>query len=63
MDDHDKLHNGELYLPSDPAILAEQQACLERLYTFNQTRPSETEKRERLLREMFATNIRRSRHH
>ena len=54
MNDREKLHNGELYLPSDPAILAEQQACLERLYTFNQTRPSEMEKREQLLQEMFA---------
>lgn len=49
-----KMHTGELYLPGDPEIMAEQMICLEKLYDFNQTRPSEMEKRERLLKEMFA---------
>lgn len=49
-----RMHTGELYLPGDPAILAEQMLCLEKLYDFNQTRPSELAKRSRLLREMFA---------
>ena len=48
------MHTGELYLPGDPEIMAEQMICLEKLYDFNQTRPSEMEKRERLLKEMFA---------
>ena len=51
---HEKMHGGELYNPGDETLLKEQAACLERLYEFNQTRPSEAEKRERLLREMFA---------
>ena len=34
--------------------MAEQEVCLERLYDFNMTRPSEMEKRQRMLREMFA---------
>ena len=38
----------------DPSILEEQLACLDRLYTFNQTRPTELERRQALLREMFA---------
>ena len=38
----------------DPLILEEQLACLDRLYTFNQTRPTELERRQALLREMFA---------
>lgn len=49
-----RMHTGELYLPGDPEILAEQMLCLEKLYDFNQTRPSELAKRSRLLREMFA---------
>jgi galactoside O-acetyltransferase len=52
--ENNKMHTGELYLPNDPAILAEQAKCLEKLYEYNQTRPSEGEKRQRLLREMFA---------
>lgn len=37
----EKLHTGELYLPTDETIVAEQTACLELLYDFNQTRPRE----------------------
>ena len=54
MSNRDQLHTGELYLPMDPSILEEQLACLDRLYTFNQTRPTELERRQALLREMFA---------
>ena len=50
----DKMHTGELYLPGDEEILKEQIKCLDRLYDFNQTRPTELEKREKLLKEMFA---------
>lgn len=50
----DRMHTGELYLPEDGDILAEQAQCLERLYDYNHTRPSEAEKRQALLREMFA---------
>ena len=49
-----RMHTGELYLPGDPQILAEQMICLEKLYDFNHTRPSEMEKRVRLLKEMFS---------
>lgn len=54
MSEKDKLHTGELYLPGDEEILEEQFSCLERLYDFNATRPSEYEKRMKLLKEMFA---------
>lgn len=54
MNNYDKLHSGELYLPGDEEIMKEQLICLEKLYDFNNTRPSELDKRERLLREMFA---------
>ena len=54
MDLDEILHSGELYLPNGKEILAEQAKCLDKLYDFNATRPSEMEKREKMLREMFA---------
>ncbi len=50
----EKLHTGELYLPSDDTIMQEQTKCLDRLYDFNHTRPTEGEKRQAMLKEMFA---------
>ncbi len=50
----DKLHTGELYLPSDPEIMVRQLLQLNRLYTFNKTRPTQLLKRQRLLKKMFA---------
>lgn len=50
----DKMHSGMLYLPNDPELMKEQLRCLDRLYDFNQTRPSELSKREAMLQEMFA---------
>lgn len=50
----ERMHTGELYLPGDPQIMAEQALCLERLYDFNATRPLEMEKRTAMLKEMFA---------
>ncbi len=50
----EKMHTGELYLPNDSEIAAEQEQCLDRLYDFNMTRPTEGEKREAMLKEMFA---------
>lgn len=54
MENKDRMFTGDLYLPNDTAITEEQTACLELLYTFNQTRPSEQEKRNQLLKQMFA---------
>lgn len=48
------MHSCSLYLPDGAEIMAEQTKCLEKLYDYNATRPSEGEKRTRLLREMFA---------
>ncbi|MBQ7956303.1 MAG: sugar O-acetyltransferase [Lachnospiraceae bacterium] len=53
MNAKEALHSGKLYLPGDEEILKEQFECLEKLYDFNQTRPSEFEKRTNLLKEMF----------
>ena len=54
MDEKEKMLNGELYFPNGDDILEEQFACLELLYDYNQTRPSEGKKREALLKKMFA---------
>ena len=51
----DKMKSGEIYYPSDESIMTEQARCLEKQYDYNMTRPSETKKREQLLREMFAS--------
>ena len=50
----EKMHNMELYLPTDQEIWDEQQGYLDRLYDFNHTRPTEIEKRKTLLKELFA---------
>lgn len=50
----DRMHTGELYLPMDKEIFAEQIKCLDRLYDFNNTRPTELDKRAAMLKEMFA---------
>lgn len=50
----EKMHQTELYLPTDPSIWDEQMQCLNKLCDYNLTRPYETEKREALLRELFA---------
>ena len=50
----ERLHGGELYLPDDDDIMELQEKCLEKLYDFNLTRPSEGEKRQKMLRDMFA---------
>ena len=49
-----KLHTGELYIAEDESIMREQLACLDRLYDFNATRPTEMDKRAALLKTMFA---------
>ncbi len=54
MSNKEKMHSGELYLPGDSEIMTRQLQCLERLYDFNATRPSEQEKRTAMLKEMFA---------
>ena len=54
MAEKDKLHSGELYLPDDKEILVIQVKCLEKLYDYNNTRPSEGQRRAELLKEMFA---------
>lgn len=48
------MHGGELYLPMGKEIMEEQLKCIDKLYDFNATRPSELLKREEMLKDMFA---------
>ena len=48
------IHSQQVYDPTDDSIMAEQELCMERLYDYNHTRPSEHVKRARLLKEMLA---------
>ncbi|EPM8292137.1 sugar O-acetyltransferase [Vibrio vulnificus] len=48
------MHQQKIYFCDDESVALEQQACLEILYDFNQTRPSEMEKRAAILRDLLA---------
>lgn len=37
----ERMESGKLYFPADEAVMAEQTACMERLWEYNHTRPSE----------------------
>ena len=43
-----------LYYPSGDDVMTEQLECLDKLYDFNLTRPTELDKREEMLKDMFA---------
>ncbi len=49
-----RMGEGRIYPPDDEELMREQLACLELLYDYNATRPSEQEKRQSLLKKMFA---------
>lgn len=50
----ERIYNQKLYFCNNEALVAEQLKHLELLYDFNQTRPSEQEKRSEMLKKMFA---------
>ena len=54
MEQFEFLHNGSLYSCDNDALAEVQTKCLDKLWEFNQTRPTEMEKREAMLKEMFA---------
>lgn len=54
MDIREKQHSGLLYLPGDETLQREQLQCLDKLFEFNQVRPSDLERKTALLKEMFA---------
>lgn len=50
----ESIHNGDLYNCMNDELMAKQSACLELQYDYNHTRPSEIEKRRKLLKQMLA---------
>ena len=48
-----RMYEGRLYQAGDEAILQDQTLCLEAMYDYNATRPSESKRRRELLRKMF----------
>ena len=54
MNNRERMHTGELYDTQDASIVEEQVKCLEVLYDFNATRPSQMKEREALMKKLFA---------
>ena len=50
----ERMYGQKLYYCNDEDLMREQMKALELLYDFNQTRPSEQDKREKILKKMFA---------
>lgn len=50
----ERMQSQKVYFCDDNDLIAEQTQCLEKLYDFNQTRPSEGEKRVKLLKQILA---------
>ena len=50
----ERMHGGKVYFCDDEQLMREQLACLDKLYDFNATRPTEGEKRAALLKDIFA---------
>lgn len=50
----DRMKSGKLYNTADPQLQAQQRQCNELVYDYNATRPSETQRREELLKQIFA---------
>ncbi|EKO3783143.1 sugar O-acetyltransferase [Vibrio harveyi] len=55
MDKKIMLHSQQVYFCNDEALAAMQTECLEALYDYNQTRPSEGEKRSNILNHLLAS--------
>ena len=51
---YEKMHQTKLYNAGEADLLEEQTGYLDKLYDFIQTRPTEGEKRMKMLKEMFA---------
>lgn len=50
----ERMYGQKLYYCNDETLMNEQMKSLELLYDFNQTRPSEQDKRDKMLKKMFA---------
>lgn len=54
MTEYEKMIAGKLYDPQDPEIMNEQFPFLDKLWAFNQLKPSDLEKKEQYMKEVFA---------
>lgn len=54
MTEKEKQHSGDIYDPMDSEVATFQVTCMEKLYDYNMTHPSEGERRFSMLKEMFA---------
>lgn len=54
MDIRERMKNMKLYYSNDEDIMREQLECLDLLYDFNMTRPSEMKKREEIMKKLLA---------
>lgn len=50
----EKMHNQSVYFCDDDTVAAEQLECLDRLYDFNHSRPSEMTRRQEILHTLLA---------
>jgi len=48
------MHSQGVYYCDNVDLVAEQTQCLEVLYDFNHTRPSEGKKRQQIMKQLFA---------
>lgn len=51
----ERMKNGKLYFCTDEGLFQEQLQCLEKLYDFNQTRPSELPRRREILETLLGS--------
>lgn len=54
MDIKAQMHSQKIYYCDDEELVAKQLECLDVLYDFNQTRPSQMVKRQELMKQIFA---------
>lgn len=54
MNNEQRIHSGQIYSPEDPQIMKKQTKAMLPMYEYNRTLPTELDKRQRLLKEMFA---------
>lgn len=54
MREYERMHSEKIYDCGDKELLEMQTKCLDMLYDFNATRPTEYEKRQSMLKEMLA---------
>ena len=54
MDSQKKLHSQKVYFCDDETLMSEQTQCLDTLYDFNHTRPTEGARRQEIMSRLFA---------